>query len=370
MVDPSMPAFTDANVPLEATNAPDRALVIGATGHVGRLFLEQGLELFPNTEFRVLLRDVEKCKGMPEGVDCREGDVLDAESIQRACDGFTRDSLIFDSVTQINLSPTDRDGSIAAINLEGVTNVVEVAKRLDLTLHKGHSNAGVPCPTVGMMTERQSAGELDEEPIYTTLPYLKAKRDASRVLLRAYEEGLRGFVSYLPLPIGPSSREDAVFNGLARTFAKTSRYFHPAGVDIAYVDARDAAKAHWLAYMRGLHGDFILSSNATKEDIMGSFAEVFSVSLRPWPLQKTTVVRLGKLMDFFKAWLSRNRELPLSEVTAKLMFANQRYSSAKAKEAFDFAPRPTRDSYRDHFQDLLNRGIVSASGSRRPISIW
>lgn len=56
MVDASR-VFTKATVPLEAANAPDRVLVIGATGHVGRIFLEQGLELHPTTEFRVLLRD-------------------------------------------------------------------------------------------------------------------------------------------------------------------------------------------------------------------------------------------------------------------------------------------------------------------------
>ena len=80
MVDVPDPVFTEAAVSLQADNAPDRVLVIGATGHVGRVFLEQGLELFPNTEFRALLRDLRKSRDLPSGLDCREGDVRDARS--------------------------------------------------------------------------------------------------------------------------------------------------------------------------------------------------------------------------------------------------------------------------------------------------
>ena len=88
--------FTAANVPLKATKAPDKVLVIGATGHMGRVFLEQGLALFEGTKFRVLLRDPEKVREIPAGVVCCEGDVRDLESIRRACEGFTEDSLIFE----------------------------------------------------------------------------------------------------------------------------------------------------------------------------------------------------------------------------------------------------------------------------------
>jgi nucleoside-diphosphate-sugar epimerase len=370
MVDSSSQAFPEATAPLKAINPPDQVLVIGATGQIGRVFLEQGLQLFPNTEFRVLLRDLRKSKDMPDLVECHQGDVRDTQSIRDACEGFTEKSLIFDSVTQIDLSPTDADGTISAINFGGVVNVVEVAKELGLTLHMGHSSAGVPCPKQGLITESPAETDIDEEPIYTTLPYLKAKRQASRVLHRAHEDGLRVMVSYLPTPIGPWSRDDAIFNDLVRTFVKTRRYFHPAGIDMAYVDARDAAKAHWLAFMNRFYGDVILSRNASREDIMGSLEQVFGVRVKPWPLEERTILRLGKLMDFLSRRVLRGKELPLSEVTATLMFANQNYSSEKAHNVLGFAPRPARQSYNDHCQDLFNRRLVSANGTPRSVSIW
>ena len=265
--------FTPASVPLEAAKAPDQVLVIGATGHMGRVFLEQGLELFDGTEFRVLLRNPDKAKDMPPGVVSCNGDVCDLESIRAACDGFTEDSLIFDSVTQIDLSPTDEDGSITAINLQGVLNVIQVAKELGLTLHRAHSNGGVPCPKEGVITERTQEGDSEEEVICASLPYLKAKKDATKALLDAQAEGVRVMFTYLPSPMGLASRADAIFNGLVESFVKTGRFFHPEGIDMAYVDARDAAKVHWVAFMRAVYDDFILSNNATREDIMGSFEQ-------------------------------------------------------------------------------------------------
>ena len=49
--------------PMEVTRTPDQVLVIGATGHVGRVFLEQGLELFPDVPIRVAVRDPARCRG-------------------------------------------------------------------------------------------------------------------------------------------------------------------------------------------------------------------------------------------------------------------------------------------------------------------
>jgi len=297
-------SYSEPLVALEATASPDKVLVIGATGHVGRIFLEQGLATFKTTEFRVLLRNMENARNMPPGVVCRPGDVRDLKSIREACEGFTKDSLIFDSVTQIALAESDDDGSIAAVNLQGVINVIQVAQEFGLTLHKGHSNAGLPCPKEGTITERTKPSDSEEEAIYAALPYLNAKKEATKYLLHAKADGLRVMISYLPSPIGPASRADSIFNGLVRGYVKTRKYYFPKDVAVAYVDVRDAAKAH------------------------------------------------------------------LSEATAYLMFANQGYSSEKAQKILGFRARPVRDTFSNHFQDLLNRELIEIERESRVISIW
>lgn len=362
--------YSEPRVPLQPTTAPDKVLVIGATGQVGRIFLEQGLTMFDATEFRVLIRNMEGANHLPEGVVCRLGDVRDLESIRAACDGFTKDSLIFDSVTQIVLSERDDDGSIAAINLQGVINVIQVAQELGLTLHKAHSNGGLPCPKEGTITEQTEPSGSEEEAIYAALPYLNAKKEATKHLLQAKADGLRIMMSYLPSPIGPASRSDSILNGLIKGYVKTQKYYHPVGVSLAYIDARDAAKAHWVAYLNRIHDDFILSNNATHQDFVDSFGSVTGISLKSRPLQFKTVVTIGRVMDFLKRWIFKTTEFPVSKATAHLMFANMAYSSAKAQRVLGFKARPVRDTFSDHFQDLICRKVIAIEREPRMPSIW
>lgn len=362
--------FGEPRVPLRPITAPDKVLVIGATGHVGRIFLEQGLAMFEATEFRVLLRNMESASHLPGDVDCRLGDVRDLESIRAACDGFTKDSLIFDSVTQIVLAERDDDGSIADINVQGVVNVIRVAQELDVTLHKAHSNGGLPCPIEGTITERTEPSDSEEEAVYATLPYLRAKKEATKLLLQAKADGLRVMISYLPSPIGPASRSDSLLNGLIKGQVKTRQYYHPEGVSLAYVDARDAAKAHWVAFSNQIHDDFILSNNATHQDFMESFDNAVGLRLKSWPLKFGTVVTIGRVMDFLKRWVLRNMDFPLSEATAHLMFANMAYSSEKAQRVLGFEARPVRDTLTDHFQDLIARKLIPSERPPRKPSIW
>ncbi len=133
---------------------------------------------------------------------------------------------------------------------------------------------------------------------------------------------------------------------------------------------RDAAKAHWVAFVSGVYDDFILSNNATREDIMGSFEQTLGISLKSWPLKQKTIVRIGKLMDFLKKWLFRRTEFPISEATAYLMFANMAYSANKAREKLGFEPRSVRDTYNDHFQDLINRKVVDVGRESQTVSMW
>ena len=362
--------FTQPGTPLEPFRAPDKVLVIGATGHVGRVFLEQGLALYPNSEFRVLLRDMARATDFPEGVVCRPGDVRDLESIRSACHGLTPSSLIFDSVTRIDLRARDEDGRIEAINLHGVENVIRVAQEFELTLHKAHSSAGIPCPKEGLITERTEVSGDEEETVYSTLPYLLAKKQATQRLCEAQADGLRIMVSYLPSPIGPRSRDDALVNQLIRTCARAKTYFYPKGVSLAYVDARDAAKAHWVAFMNEVHDDFILAQNSSHQDFVDAFQKATGIKLRMWLLKPAFVMWVGKALDVAKERISPRTQFPLSEASARLMFANMNYSSNKARGILGFEPRPTQDTFADQFADLACRGLIDATRQPEPPSIW
>lgn len=54
-------------------------------------------------------------------------------------------------------------------------------------------------------------------------------------------------VSYLVTPWGLFSREDALTLNIIQLSLRHGRYVYPAGIGLSYVDARDAAKVHWVA---------------------------------------------------------------------------------------------------------------------------
>lgn len=358
-------------VPLTPTRTPDKVLIVGGTGHVGRLFLEQGLAMYGDrVEFRMLARSPGAVRDVPASVRRVQGDIRDLESLRRACEGFTAESLIFDSSTYINLAYTDADGSIVGTNLDGPLNVLTVARELGCSLQKAHSQAGLAAPRTGAITEDTPSAPHLEEDVYVKVPYLLAKKQVTHALLAAQAEGARVMVSYLVTPWGPFSREDALTLNIIRLSLRHGRYFHPAGIGMAYVDARDAAKLHWVAYMNDVHDHVVLSQPLSQ----GEFADLLTAStgvrLRLHALPEGVMLALGNGMDWLQRHVMKQTTFPISHAIVKLMFANNAYSADKARQLFGFAPRPPAATFGDHFQDLIQRGLIPGEAPRRDVSIW
>ncbi len=370
--------FTAPQKPLLPTRTPDKVLVIGGTGHVGRVFLEQGLAMYgERVEFRVLARSPSSARDIAPSVRRVPGDIRDLESLRSACEGFGDESIIFDSSTYINLSQTDPDGAIVGTNLDGPLNVLKVARELGASLQKAHSQAGLAAPRSGPITEDTPTRADEEEDVYAKVPYLLAKKQVTQELLAAQSEGARVMVSYLVTPWGPFSREDALTLNILQTSLRLRRYVYPAGVGVAYIDARDAAKVHWLAYMNEVHDHLVLSQTLTQRDFVDLFEANLGVRLRMHALQYGPMLRMGDAMDWLSQHVLKDTTFPLSNSVVKLMFANNAYSSAKAEARVGFAARAPQATFGDHFQDLVQRSLLRPGRGRggagappRAVSIW
>jgi len=363
--------FSAPEIPLTPTRTPDKVLVVGGTGHVGRLFLEQGLAMYGDqVEFRVLTRSANSARDLPPSVRRMQGDVREIDSLRRACTGFTAASVIFDSSTYINLAYSDPDGSIVGTNLDGPLHVLTVAREIGCSLQKAHSQAGLAAPRTGVITEDTPSVPGEEEDVYATLPYLLAKKQVTRELLAAHADGARVMVSYLVTPWGPYSREDALTLNILQTSLRFRRYFYPEGVGVAYVDARDAAKLHWVAYMNDIHDHVVLSESLSQREFVDLFAASSGVPFAMNSLSYRVMLAVGDGMDWLQRRLMKNTTFPISNAIVKLMFANNAYSSQKARDLLGFAPRPAAATFGDHFQDLMQRGLLAASHSKRAVSIW
>jgi nucleoside-diphosphate-sugar epimerase len=346
-------------------------LVVGGTGHLGRVFLEQGLAMYGDqVEFRVLARSPKSAEGIPAEVKRVPGDIRDIASLRKACEGFTAESIVFDSSTYINLAYSDPDGSIVGTNLDGPLNVLEVARELGCMLQKAHSQAGLAAPRSGTITEDTPTRPELEEDVYVKVPYLLSKKQVTRALLAAQADGACVMVSYLVTPWGPYSRADALTLNIIDASLRYGRYVYPAGVGQCYIDARDAAKVHWLAYMNSVYDHVVLSEPLSKRAFVDLLAESTGVPLKMHALSYRVMLAVGDAMDWLQRRVMTKTTFPVSNAIVKLMFANNAYSSQKARDLLGYAPRPAAATFGDHFQDLINRGLVDVKRPHRAVSIW
>jgi hypothetical protein len=100
------------------------------------------------------------------------------------------------------------------------------------------------------------------------------------------------------------------------------------------------------------------------------FAAAVGVELTMKPLGFRVMWAIGKGMDVVSALLLRRVTFPLSEAIVYLMYANNAYVADKARELVGFEPRPAEQTFGDHFQDLMARGLIASPLPRRDVSIW
>lgn len=93
-------------------------VVTGATGHLGRLVLEQLLQRVPASEVAVAVRNVEKAADLAaRGVDVRHADYDQPQTLERAFDGATKVLLI--SANEMGKRAAQHRNAVAAIKASG-----------------------------------------------------------------------------------------------------------------------------------------------------------------------------------------------------------------------------------------------------------
>ena len=117
-----------------------KLLVTGATGKLGRLTLQILLEHVPAERLAGLARDPSRAADLAEqGVEIRQGDYFDYESLVRAFDGVDRLCLV--ATRAFTDRNTQHFNAIAAANQAGVEHVIFTAVQRDEEL--GYIQFGV-----------------------------------------------------------------------------------------------------------------------------------------------------------------------------------------------------------------------------------
>lgn len=333
-----------------------RFLVTGATGFLGRhlvtLLKDDGHEV-------VALCRADRDPALEErGVTVAKGDVLDATSVRAAAAGC---EALFHCAGKVSRRPEDAE-ELYKVHVEGAKVTLDACRAAGVTRVVLASTSGV------VAVARERAGGIAPKPInekaetpmeiLARFPYYRSKLFAERAALDRSGPGFE-VVSVNPsLLLGPGDDRGSSTGDVVK-FLERKVPFVPAG-GVSFVDARDAAKAMWLAYARGRAGQryLISAANMTMEAFFAKLERVSGVPAPRFKLPRgAAVARVGAgLLE--RASKHLPVEVSVDPVSAEMAQLFWYVDASRAQDELGFAPRDPVETLSDTVRDLRDRGVV------------
>jgi dihydroflavonol-4-reductase len=326
---------------------PMSFLVTGATGLLGnnivRLLLARGAAV------RVLARqssDPRPLEGLP--IEIAQGDVRDADSVRRACQGI---STVIHSAAFVHIGWTRR-AEAEAINVGGTENVARAVRDAAARL--------VHISSIDALAIGSRAAPADEEtPLNASVPcpYVDTKRAAEVVVQQLVADGLQAVIVNPGYMIGPWDWKPSSGRMLLQV-ARGWAFVAPPGVN-SFCDPRDVADAILTAAERGAVGRryALAGENLTYFEAWRIFARVAGARA-PWftPPGPLTMYVAGRFGDL-KTKLT-GREGDINSAGVALARMPRYYSSARAERELGYRRRNLEESARDAWAWFQEHGYV------------
>jgi dihydroflavonol-4-reductase len=327
-----------------------KVLLTGATGFLGseiaRELVRQGHAL------RVLRRATSKLDGLAGlAYDSVVGDILDADSVERALDGV--DALIH---TAANTSAKPRDLELVRrVNVEGTRIVMAAAaRRPGLRVVYTSSTAAVGASDRARLLDEQTEWNLAN----TGYHYLDAKRAAEDIVLEHARGGMNVVILNPGMILGPGDVYITSTRYVVEYLRGVNRFAPSGGTSMC--DVREVAKAHVTALTRGRAGErYILAGqNVSHHDVMTTLRRV-SGGARPFRLPYAVFWLLAALSQALARVVPHGlEELNLGIARTSRMFLY--FDVAKARRELDYVVRPFDETARDTVRDLVARKLAPA----------
>lgn len=303
-------------------------MVTGATGLVGnnlvRMLLEQGHQC------QVLIRPPENRRELA-GLDVEvfAGDLHDVDLLNSAAAGV---DVIVHTAAMIHLGWTKLDES-RQINVQATAKIAEIAARNKIRMiHLSSVDALAPG------TKNKPATELDIFPAKPECAYVVSKREADKVLLAEFEQGLDVIIVHPGLMFGawdwkPSSGE--MITSIARQFVP----FSPRG-GISTLDVLDSCRGIISAIESGKAGQrYILAGhNITYHELWCQIATLLNRRKPLCRLGPAIGWGVGACSDLFNK--IRGQEGPINSASIKLGSLYNYYDSTKAQSELNYVISP------------------------------
>jgi nucleoside-diphosphate-sugar epimerase len=333
--------------------SPGKALVTGATGHLGANLVRRLLA--DGEDVRVMLR-AGRDNGALAGLDVERvhADLRDPEAVSSAVRGCSRIYHCAALVSTIQ-GNADHKRAVFETNVRGTIHILRAAARhgVEKVVVSGSLSA------TGYESGRPSHEDMPFYPFERHLPYGFTKHLTEHECLRAHAEGLNVVVATSCAIIGP---HDYVPSRMGRVLVDYAhgrlRAYIPGGFE--FVSGRDIAEGHVLAMEKGRSGQKYIFSTAyaSVDELMSLYRQVTG---RPPPrlrLPPLLMAALAELAD--KTWYRAFPNLPrrFTPAAVRLLQMRRRADHDKAKRELGYQPTGLLPAIQDAYEDFVSRGLI------------
>lgn len=324
-------------------------VVTGATGHIGNVLVRELVSR--GEEVRALILPSEDSVPLEGLVAQRvEGDVLDKDSLERAFEGA---DAVYHLAGIVAIRPGQND-LMHRVNGVGTRNVAQACltcgvKRLVYT------------SSIHALVEPEQGTVIDEtcpvDPDRLTIEYSKSKARATLGIRQAVEQGLDAVIVCPTGVIGPYDYRVSEIGQLILDFGRGKM---KVAIDGAYdfVDVRDVAAGHILAFEKGRGGEEYILSGArmTVDELLAVLEEATGVVAPRWKSPLWAAQGIAYLAPLYSA--ITNKRVLFSRDMIATVTGNSLISSEKARRELGYSSRPIKQSLVDSVRWFRDAGLL------------
>ena len=224
-------------------------LITGAAGHLGNVLTRELLKR--GEKVRALVLPGEKIKSL-EGLDVEivEGNILDPQALQKACEGVSR---IFHLAALVGITEDSME-LMRRVNIDGTANVIEAARKTNV-------KRLIYTSSIHAFQRPEHGTSIDESVPFDTNnpagPYDQTKAEASVLVLEAVKNGLDAVIVCPTGVIGPFDFSRSEMGGMFVDWMKQQPSISMEG-HFDFVDVRDVALGQIAVAERGRSGEVYL----------------------------------------------------------------------------------------------------------------
>lgn len=321
-------------------------VVTGASGHVGNNLVRElnRRKIKP----RVVIHNPEHAEKPLKGLDFEAvmGDVTDLQSMIEAFKGA---EMVYHCAAWISITP-GMYKKLRVVNVEGTLNVLEACRRNHVKkVVYVSSIEALGDPGEGVIAKE----EMGFNPDKAMLEYGVTKAEAALLVQEAVKNGM-DIVTVCPVGIiGPYDFKSSQMGNMMIDFYKGKLPAYPGYGGFDWVDVRDVANAIILAGEKGKKGEsYLLTGGHTTNFEMMEILEKVTGKKKPKiALPYWLMSTAGFFAEFY--YKATGKEAVITRDSAKILKSDLRASSEKAKRELGYDPRPLEQTFKDHFEWLI-----------------